>query len=102
MQVGQHVDAFGADLGQRLEDVGHHEGHGAGGMGGGEADVRILEGDAARGCHAQPSRRLEIDVGMRLGSLDVVARGHRVEAVEQAGAAKMVLETGRAIFEPSY
>ena len=63
-------------------------------MGGGEADVRILEGDAAFGRHAQPARRLEIDVGMRLGVLDVVARRHRGEAVEQAGAAEMVF--GRA------
>ena len=59
-----------------------------------EADVRILEGDAALGRDAQPARRFEIDVGMRLGVLDVVARRQRREAVEQAGAAEMVLGRG--------
>ena len=56
----------------------------------------ILEGDATFGRHAQPPRRLEIDVGMRLGVLDVVARRERVEAVEQAGAAEMLLGRGPA------
>ena len=38
----------------------------------------ILEGDASFGCNAQPPRRLEIDVGMRLGAVDVVARRKRL------------------------
>ena len=63
----------------------------AGGMGGGEADVGILEGDAALRRDAQPPRRLEIEVGRGLGVVDVVARRERLEAVEQAGAAEMVL-----------
>ena len=60
------------------------------GMGALRPTFEILEGDAAFGRHAQPARRLEIDAGMRLGVLDVVARGHRAEALAQAGAAEMV------------
>ena len=68
----------------------------AGGMGGGEADVGILEGDAALGRHAEPAGRFEIDVGRGLGVLDVVARGDGGEAVEQAGAPEMALGRGPA------
>ena len=58
MKVVDDPHALGADLGQRRQDIGHHDRHGPGGMGGGEADVGILEGDAARGRHAEASRRL--------------------------------------------
>jgi hypothetical protein len=59
-----------------------------------QAEVGILEGDAAFGGHAEPARRLEIDVGMRLGAFDVVSRRQRGKAAEQARLAEMVLGRG--------
>ena len=94
MQVGQDVQAPGAAFRQGLDEVGHHEGHGASRVGGGKADVGILEGDAAFGRHAQPAGSLKIDVGIRLGALDVVARRHGLEPVEQAGLGEMVFGRG--------
>ena len=59
-----------------------------------QPDVGVLEGEAAFGRHAQPARRLEIDVGMGLGAFDVVACRDRREAVEQARLAEMALGRG--------
>src|SRR5260370_31312223 len=65
-------------------------------MGGGEADIGVLEGDAAPGRHAQPPRRLEVDIGVRLAALDVVARGDRLEVAEEPRAAEMALHPPNA------
>ena len=63
MQIVDHSDAFGADFRQGLQDVGHHDRHGAGGMCGGKADIRILEDDAMCWRHARPPGGSEIRRG---------------------------------------
>ena len=85
-----------ADLGRRLQDVGDHDRHRAGGVLGGEADAQILEGEAVLG--ATPSRRAA-SRDRRRGAAwarDVVARrDSREPRQEKTGAAEIAFRRGR-------
>ena len=56
-----------------------------------QAVVRILQGDASVGRNAEPTRGLEVDIGRRLGVLDIIPRDDGLEALEQPGLSQVPL-----------
>ena len=72
------------DLGRGLEKIGHHDDVEAGGVGGADAGVGILERVAGGGVDAQAAHGLEEDVGFGFAARDLVAGDDDNEIFEQA------------------
>jgi len=89
VEIGQHGGTAVSRLGRRGHDVRHHQRDGPGGMGRGDPGIGVLDRNAGRRTRAQPFSRKEVQIRMRLGATDVVASEDGIEAMVDAGKAKV-------------
>ena len=68
-----------------VHHVRHHDGDGAGGVGGRHAVIGILDRDANFRLQAEARRRQQIEIGARLAARDVVAGQDGFETVADSG-----------------